>query len=112
MSNDTFDLVDAAVGAAQRAWKGDPAGNGCAYTKAGVILGDLVAEQDQPDLLFPRDRPRNAKLMDALDAINDRFGRKTVVLGREGFEGGWTTRAELRSPRYTTRISELPIVRV
>ncbi|SDL95554.1 Y-family DNA polymerase, partial [Paracoccus chinensis] len=112
MSNNTFDLVDAAVGAAQRAWKGDPTGNGCAYTKAGVILGDLVADQDQPRLLFPPDRPRNAKLMDALDAINDRFGKKTVVLGREGFEGGWTTRAELRSPRYTTRISELPIVRV
>ncbi len=112
MSNHTFDLVDAAVGAARRAWKGDPAGNGCAYTKAGVILDDLVAEVERPELLFPPDRPRDARLMDALDAINDRFGKKTVVLGREGFESGWVTRAALRSPRYTTRISDLPTVRV
>lgn len=112
MSNDTFDLVDAAVSAARRAWKGDPAGNGFAYTKAGVILDDLVAEQDRPAMLFPPNRPRDARLMDALDAINDRFGKKAVVLGREGFEREWTTRAELRSPRYTTRISDLPTVRV
>ena len=112
MSNDTFDLVDAAVSAARRAWKGDPAGNGFAYTKAGVILDDLVAEQDRPAMLFPPNRPRDARLMDALDAINDRFGKKAMVLGREGFEREWTTRAELRSPRYTTRLSDLPTVRV
>lgn len=112
MSNDTFDLTGAAVAAARRGWTGDPSGNGHAYTKAGVILGDLVAEADCPAMLFPPDRPRDARLMDALDALNDRFGKRTVVLGREGFDRGWSTRAEMRSPRYTTRIEELPVVRV
>lgn len=112
MSNHTFDLMDAAVSAARHGWRGDPSGNGCAYTKAGVILDDLVAEQDRPAMLFPPDRPRDARLMDALDALNDRFGKKTVVLGREGFAREWVTRAELRSPRYTTRLSDLPTVRV
>lgn len=78
----------------------------------GGILDDLVAEHDRPELLFPPERPRDAKLMDALDAINDRFGKKTMVLAREGFARGWVTRAELRSPRYTTRISDLPTVRI
>ena len=63
-------------------------------------------------MLFQSDRPRDARLTDALDALNDRFGKKTVVLGREGFEGGWGLRAEHRSPRYTTRISDLPTVQV
>lgn len=57
-------------------------------------------------------RPRDARLTDTLDAINDRFGKKTMVLAREGFAGEWRLRADHRSPRYTTRISELPILRV
>ena len=36
--------MDAAVSAARRGWRGDPSGNGCGYTKAGVILDDLLAE--------------------------------------------------------------------
>ena len=52
------------------------------------------------------------RLTDALDAINDRFGKKTMVLAREGFAGEWRLRADHRSPRYTTRISDLPTVRV
>ena len=112
MTNHTFDLVDAAVTAARRGWRGDPAGNGCGYTKAGVILDDLLPEADRPALLFPPDRPRDARLTDALDAINDRFGKKTMVLASEGFAGTWRLRAEHRSPRYTTRLSDLPTVRV
>ncbi|MCZ2500930.1 Y-family DNA polymerase, partial [Xylophilus sp. Kf1] len=84
MSNHTFDLVDAAVSAARGAWKGDPSGNGFGYTKAGIILDDLLAEADRPAMLFPPERPRDARLTDALDAINDRFGKKTMVLAREG----------------------------
>ena len=32
------------------------------------------------------------------------------MLAREGVSRSWATKADLRSPRYTTRISELPIV--
>ena len=112
MSNHTFDLVDAAVAAARRGWKGDPSGNGYGYTKAGIILDDLLAEADRPAMLFPPDRPRDARLTDALDAINDRFGKKTMVLAREGVSRSWATKADHRSPRYTTRISELPTLQV
>lgn len=70
MSNHTFDLVDAAVSAARRGWRGDPSGNGCSYTKAGVILDDLLPEADRPAMLFEPARPRDARLTDALDAIN------------------------------------------
>lgn len=106
------DAALAAVSAARKGWRGDPSGNGCGYTKAGVILDDLLPEADRPALLFPPDRPRDARLTDALDAVNDRFGKKTMVLAREGFAGDWRLRADHRSPRYTTRIGELPTVRV
>lgn len=112
MSNHTFDLVEAAIAAARRGWTGDPSGNGHGYVKAGVILDDLLPEAERPALLFAPDQPRDARLTTALDAINDRFGRKTMVLAREGVSRSWATKADHRSPRYTTRISELPVVRV
>lgn len=84
MLNHTFDLVDAAVSAARRRWKGDASGNSYAYVKAGITLDDLIAEVDRPAMLFPPDCPRDARLTDAPDAINERFGKKTMDLAREG----------------------------
>lgn len=49
--------------------------------------------------------------MRALDDINTRFGKKTMVLASEGMKGPWQLRADHRSPRYTTRLSDLPVVR-
>lgn len=40
MTADTFDLVQAALLCVRKAWKGDPSGNGYAYTKAGVMLDE------------------------------------------------------------------------
>lgn len=97
---------------ATRGWTGDPSGNGHGYTEAGKLPDDRLAEADRPAMLFPLDQPRDARPTDALDTINDRFGKKTVVLGREGVRGDWATKAEPRSPRYTTRIIELPVLEV
>lgn len=51
--------------------------------------------------------------MDAVDACNRRFGRGTVVSASAGQEKArsWSTKFEMRSPRYTTRLDELPVVR-
>ena len=112
MTNDTFDLVQAALLCVRKGWKGHPSGNGYAYTKAGIMLDDLIAEADAPRLLFEVERPRDAKLMSALDAVNDKWGKKTLVLASEGFQRGFEAKATMRSPRYTTRLSELPILLV
>ena len=58
------------------------------------------------------DRDRGAALMAAVDACNARFGRGTVVPGATGFaqRRSWSTKFEMRSPRYTTRLAELPVV--
>lgn len=112
MTNDTFDLVQAALLCVRKGWKGDPSGNGYAYTKAGIMLDDLIAEADAPRLLFDIEQPRDAKLMSALDAVNDKWGKKTLVLASEGFQRGFEAKATMRSPRYTTRLNELPILLV
>ena len=109
MSSDTLDLVAAAKRCAIAAWpKGDTQAYG--FTKAGIMLDDLLPLEDRPRTLF--DVPKGSPaLMTALDAVNTRFGKKTLVLGSEGMSRSWQLRANHRSPRYTTRISDLPVVR-
>ena len=107
MTSDTLDLVAAAKRCALAAW---PKIGAYAFTKAGVMLDDLLPSEDRPWTLF--DAPeRTPALMSALDAVNARFGKKTMVLASEGMARSWQLRADHRSPRYTTRISDLPVVR-
>lgn len=85
-------------------------GQSYAFTKAGVMLDDLLPLKDRPRTLF--DVPRGSPaLMTALDQVNRRFGKKTIVLASEGMARSWELRADHRSPRYTTRLADLPVVR-
>ncbi|AGI73001.1 UV inducable DNA polymerase [Octadecabacter arcticus 238] len=110
MSSDTFDLVEAARRCAQAAW---PKGEGQAFgfTKAGIMLADLIRFEDRPLTLFDVEKPKSAALMSALDQVNNRFGMKTLVLASEGMKRPWQLRSDHRSPRYTTRLTDLPVVR-
>ena len=110
-TNDTLVLVKAATSGASRIWRG-----GHRYSKAGLITVDLVplatSQRALPGMDLG-DREASASLMAALDACNRRFGRGTVVPGAAGFapRRAWSTKFEMRSPRYTTRLDELPVIR-
>lgn len=105
-SADTLELVRAARRGAQAVYR-----DGFRYIKAGVIMTDLIRAGSGPQPLFEvRDRARSDRLMDALDALNGRFGRGTLAPASAGLKREWQTRFERRSPRYTTRIDELPVV--
>jgi hypothetical protein len=107
-SNDTLVLVKACLHGVRKSWR-----DGYRYSKAGVVTTDLVplsASQRAFPGLGQLDREHGAALMGALDACNRRFGRGAVVPGSAGFapKREWSTKFDMRSPRYTTRIDELP----
>ena len=53
----------------------------------------------------------NDKLMQALDAINHRYGLKTLRLAVEGEEKqAWKVKCEHRSPNYLTDIRDILVV--
>ena len=110
MSSDTFDLVKAARRCAEAGWPKSDAGS-FGFTKTGIMLNDLVRFEDRPQTLFDQARPKSPALMKALDDVNARFGKKTMVLASEGMKQAWRLRADHRSPRYTTRMEDLPVVR-
>ncbi len=83
------------------------------YQKGGVMLLDLIdADRQQLSLLdtpqSDAERQRSAKLMSAMDALNQRMGRDTVKLGMPSPGAAWHLRCAHRSARWTTRWDELP----
>jgi DNA polymerase V len=80
------------------------------------MLLDLMPDnivQCEFDFDEPETRDRS-KLMAAMDALNDRFGRGTVHVGsalRLHSASGWQVRRERLTPQYTTKWSDLPVAR-
>jgi len=115
-SSDTLRIVGAALAGIRQIFK-----PGFLYAKTGVMLLDLQpggAMQQEIDLGghdLETDRRRQL-LMQALDTVNDRWGKGTLRLGStrvcsdrvaETQPGGWEMKQERRSPRYTTRWGEV-----
>ena len=85
---------------------------GYRYKKAGIALWSLSpAHRRQGALFGAGDGERSQRLMQTLDAVNARMGRGTLRFGTEGFRQPWTMRQERRSPAYTTRWSDVPVVK-
>ena len=82
------------------------------YKKAGVMLTLLSDKAARQETLFdaPVTMAKSANLMAVLDAVNRAFGRDTIKSGASGLAQRWAMRSENRSPRYTTRWDELPLV--
>lgn len=82
------------------------------YKKAGVTLNGIVDEQAwQLSLLEqkPEEREKGVVLMENVDRLNKRFGKGTVWHATEAKQNAsWQSKRESQSPRYTTRLSELP----
>lgn len=109
----TSDLAGAALDGLRAIYR-----PGFQLAKAGVMLLDLVsadhvqgelALEEEPAGLRDRDR-----LMAAIDAVNERFGKRTLLLASSDMglgSGTWGMKQVRRTPRYTTNWAEMPVVR-
>lgn len=79
---------------------------GFRYAKAGVLLNDLAPTGAQTTL-FDAQQEQNRPLMEAMDSINQKFGRGTLTPASIGIGSTWHPRQALLSSRYTTHVQEI-----
>lgn len=106
-SNDTRDIIREATEALDRIWV-----DGHRYMKAGVMLSDFFSQGVAQLNLFDQHQPRpeSAALMQVVDRLN-RSGRGSVWFAGQGAQKPWAMKREMLSPCYTTRYSDLPVVK-
>ena len=86
------------------------------------MLYDIRPSRPHQESLFGsrltgRRRKEDEDLMAAVDRVNRNYGKGTVGLAAAGLPDSdsagrdWTMRRQNKSPRYTTRWDELPVVR-
>ena len=67
------------------------------------MLTDLVPTgAEQADLFDHRDSDRRAKLMQAMDGLNRRMGKDTVIYAGSGVHREWLATASMKSRSFTT----------
>jgi DNA polymerase V len=110
-SSDTAVIVAAALIGLAAIYK-----PGFKYAKAGIMLMELQpgsVQQGELDLEGDDARDRD-KLMLALDGLNQRYGKGSVLMASAGLGAGrrlWSMKQERRTPGYTTRWEDVPVVR-
>lgn len=122
-TSDTPALATAAAHALRMIYR-----TGFEYAKAGVMLLDLApSSRVQLELAFDTSTDESGataaggahriELMRAVDGLNDRYGRGTLTIGARGTQRlsgsgrNWQMKQERRTPAYTTRWSDMPVVR-
>lgn len=107
-TQDSRDIIHAAVKCLDKIWK-----EGHRYQKAGVMLGDFFSQGVAQLNLFDDNAPRpgSEKLMAVMDQLNTRDGRGTLYFAGQGTRPSWQMKCEMLSPRYTTRFSDLLVIR-
>lgn len=86
---------------------------GFLYQKAGVVLLELCPENQRQctfsDFLHNDERKEQKRLMQAMDAVNQRFGRGSLQFASAGLGAkDWHMRQQQLSKKFTTSWAELP----
>lgn len=83
---------------------------GVRYYRIGVGLIDLCPQKLFQYDLFNAPKSNN-KAMKILDKLNGRFGRDVLFIAAQGSDQHWAMRRQFLSPQYTTRWSDIPIIK-
>ena len=105
-SNDLIVLTKLAIQGLKKIFK-----KNVPYQKAAVVLSGLEKKGEVVDL-FQEHEKENTKLMGAVDKINIKYGRDMVNLSIDSKRKVWQPKKKYHSPRYTTCLEEIPIIRL
>lgn len=110
-TNNTSTIITTAIKALKSIFK-----QGYDWAKAGVILMDIQDQdilQCELDFCF-QSKESNINLMQAVDEINDRYGRNCISVASTGVSNSqrsWGMKQGRKTPNYTTNWDEVPTVK-
>jgi DNA polymerase V len=82
------------------------------YKKAGVIVTQIIPQDQKQFHLFEEENPKHQKIMEVMDAIHKKTGERKIRLGNQDLQRTWKMRQNLLSPKYTTDIRDVFRVKV
>jgi DNA polymerase V len=84
------------------------------YKKAGILLQNIISkEKSQYHFFIDEKKMQQQPLMQAMDAINHKYGRQTIRLagcGVDTHDSAWSSQQDKVSPAYTTQWEDILIV--
>ena len=102
-TSNTQELISYALAAFRRAYR-----TGALYKKAGVVLLKIIPETAVvPDMFDTKDRDKDKRLQRVLDHIDDRHGKRAILLGSQMTSTQPVYKTEHKSPLYTTDLSDI-----
>lgn len=81
------------------------------YMKAGVIVTQLIP-QDQKQLhLFEEENPKHQKLMEVIDQFHKKTGQRKIRLSNQDLQHTWIMKQNHLSPNFTTNLNDIITVK-
>ncbi|TGD57615.1 Y-family DNA polymerase [Flavobacterium humi] len=102
-SNSALTISNTAVKIAERLYEEN---KGILFKKAGVIVSQLIKQNQKQFHLFEDENPKYLALTEAIQGINSKLGDRKVRLGPQD-EKTWNMKQEKLSPKYTTRFDQI-----
>ncbi len=77
------------------------------YKKAGVIVTQIIPQDQKQFHLFEEENPKHQKIMEVMDAFHKKTGERKIRLGNQDLQRTWKMKQNLLSPKYTTDIHDI-----
>jgi len=77
------------------------------YKKAGVIVTQIIPENQKQLHLFEEENPKHQKLMKVIDNFHKKTGERKIRLGNQDLQRTWKMKQNHLSPKYTTDFKDI-----
>ncbi|WP_248724727.1 Y-family DNA polymerase [Seonamhaeicola sp. ML3] len=84
---------------------------GIKYKRAGVVVSGLVPTDNFQLNMFEKENPKHQPLMKSIDRLNTKYGDYKIKIANQDLERTWKMRQERLTPRYTTNIKDIIVVK-
>ena len=77
------------------------------YKKAGIIVSDIIPENQKQFHLFEEENPKHQALMKVIDDFHRKTGERKIRLGNQDLQHTWKMRQKHLSKKYTTDFKDI-----